>query len=121
MQVSGVGASMTTSAGVTGSTGAADAAAGTTSLTLSTPMTGAESLAQSLQDFSIAEILIALLLMAAAGKSDDDSEGSSAALGFLAGMAMAGQLNASMDISLQGPAGSFAMEIPAGTQLNIIA
>jgi len=118
MQVSGIGGSMTASYGVAASAGTSSA--NSTRFTLNSPMMGVESLAQSLQDFSIAEILIALLLMAASQKGDDNSDRSSAALGFLTGMAMAGHRNASMGVGLQSPAGSFALEIPAGTQLNII-
>lgn len=69
---------------------------------------GLESLVNAMQDFTSAEILMALMMMAAAGGKDDDEEsgGGSAAMGFLAGLALAGglgqSLNIQLDISITG-------------------
>jgi hypothetical protein len=51
-----------------------------------------QSLVDAMQDFSSAEILIALMLANAASGKDDVKSGGSAAAGFLAGLAMAGGL-----------------------------
>jgi zinc transporter ZupT len=63
-----------------------------------------EQLAEFLQGFTSAEILFALMMMAAAQKDDDNDESSgSAALGFLAGLAMAGFLGQNLGSELITP------------------
>ncbi len=75
-------------------------------------------------DFNSIDLLIALLLMAAMGKKDDDKSGGSTALGFLAGLAMAGSLG---EIKLQfggntqAPVEEIAPNGPTGGQLNVTA
>ena len=61
--------------------------------------TGLQSLAETLNDFTSAEILMALMLMAAAQK-DNDGSGGGAALGLLVGLALAGQIGASGSVEL---------------------
>ena len=56
-----------------------------------------------LGDFSSAEILFALMMMAAMSKKDEEGSGGGAALGFLAGLALAGQLGRSGGLELISP------------------
>lgn len=71
---------------------------------------GMQSLVETLQDFSSAEILIALMLMSASERCDDDKHcggGSGAALGLLAGLALASQLGNAAGMNSQS-FGNFA-------------
>ena len=55
-----------------------------------------QELVETMKDFSSAEILMALMFMKAASQDDDEKGTSGAAMGFLAGMALAGYLNQSI-------------------------
>ncbi|MEO1998037.1 MAG: hypothetical protein ABGZ17_22490, partial [Planctomycetaceae bacterium] len=57
------------------------------------------SLMELMQGFSTAELLIAMMM--AAGGSDDDDKSGSAAMGLLAGLAMAGQGMPQMELQWQ--------------------
>ncbi len=83
---------------------------------------GIEQLAEMMEDLSSAEILFALILLAAMQKKDDDESGSGAALGLLAGIALAGELGRSVEYHFHGgtPEVSGA-EGAAGGQLNLQA
>lgn len=62
-----------------------------------------QQLAESLAQFSSAEILIALMLASAMQKDDDDQQcQGSAAMGFLAGLAIAGGLGQTLQSGLSG-------------------
>ncbi|MEX1231048.1 MAG: hypothetical protein WEB58_12460 [Planctomycetaceae bacterium] len=80
-------------------------------------------LIELMQGMNTAQILMALML-ASGGKDDDDKKGggSDAAMAFLAGLAMASQLN-QMPLSLQlncGETGS-GIEASSGSNLNTLA
>ena len=62
---------------------------------------GIEQLAEFLKGFSSAEILIALMMLAAMEKDDEDKSGGGAALGFLAGLAIASQFGQSSGFDIQ--------------------
>ena len=86
-----------------------------------------QSLVNAMKDFSSAEILIALMLANAAGGKDDEKSCSSAAAGFLAGLALAGGLaqggdiNQSLDVAgAQAPAAA-AGSGGVGLSLNFSA
>lgn len=65
---------------------------------------GLQALGDSVKDFNSIDLLIALLLMAAMqGKDDDESSCGSAAAGFLAGLALSGQLGQGPEHDLQSP------------------
>ena len=65
------------------------------------------SLMELMQGFSTAELLIAMMM--AAGSSEDEEKSGSAALGLLAGLAMAGQTLPQMDLQWQvSVTGSYA-------------
>lgn len=86
--------------GAAGMAGAAGASAASPSSSASAPggatpaslPQNMQSLVNAMKDFSSAEILIALMLANAANGKDDEKSGSSAAAGFLAGLALAGGL-----------------------------
>jgi len=82
-----------------------------------------QSLVDSLQGFTSAEILLALFIAAALQKSDDKSDSSGAALGFLAGLAMAGQVGQSATINIQGQLGGAeaGMGNGVGLTFNVLA
>jgi len=110
------------SIGAAGAAGASAAGAGTApGASPAASLNGAlppqlQQLAQTLQDFSSAEILIALMMMKAAGGGDDRDKSSGAA-GVLAGMAIAGLLGQGGQISQAlnpaAPAGAIG-GVPAG-------
>jgi len=72
--------------------------------------------------FSSAEILIALMLMSAMHNDDDAKNcGGSGAAGFLAGLAIAGQLGqatAGLDLQAMQPAANIASSGGVGMSLN---
>ncbi len=68
------------------------------------------ALAETLQDFTSAEILMALMLLAATREKDEDGA-SSAALGFLAGLALAAQIQQGIGTELS--AASLTITAPA--------
>jgi hypothetical protein len=72
---------------------------------------GLQHLAETMKDFSSAEILMALMILAAMEKDDDKKThgASGAALGLLAGLALANQFNRSAEIAMNGP-----MQMPQG-------
>lgn len=76
-------------------------------------------------DFNSIDLLIALLLMAAMTRKDDEKSAGSTAIGFLAGLAMAGALGRMdfhFDFGQQGPVEEIAPnDAAAGGQLNVTA
>ena len=112
MQVSGIGGAATSGGGIAGLTGAAGSASGAGGIAGLSGSggnldiqgglpAGLRTLVGTLQDFSTAEILLALMLASAAGRDDDCCDSGGAALGFLAGLALAGQLGQSNQFGLQ--------------------
>ena len=70
---------------------------------LATPA-GLDGLVNALGNYSSAQILMALWLLAAGRREDEDGSSHSAALGFLAGLALAGQLGQTLGIEWNMPA-----------------
>jgi hypothetical protein len=102
---SGVTSSGTVAAGATTDAGAPIAADGSVlvsggAILPPTIQPSLSSLMELMQGFSTAELLIAMM-MAAGGGSDDDDESGSAAMGLLAGLAMAGQGMPQMELQWQ--------------------
>jgi len=121
----GIGGAGAMSAGT--ETAATANAAGTASAGLvsgeSNPVMNAEQLGSvSVEsDFNTADLLIALLLMAAAGGKDED-DSSSTALGFLAGLALAGSLgriDLQVNFNADGAAQPGGADGGVGAQLNV--
>jgi len=80
---------------------------------------GLQQLADTLKDFSSAEILFTLLLLAAMEKDDKKkSGGGGAAMGLLAGLALAGQFGRSAEIQINGPLQPIACDGGAGAGLG---
>lgn len=134
--ISGIGGAMGISVGAGMSLGGASAATGTTgldasasSIAPSTQSLGAglpeslQSLAQTMKDFSSAEILIALMLSGGGRSKDDDEQGGGggAAGAFLAGMAMAGMMGQQSHLNLQFnmPLAGSGQVSGAGLSLNV--
>ncbi len=132
--ISGIGGAMGISVGAGMSVGApasAGSGAGAISASSSTQAPGAgmpeslQSLAQTMKDFSSAEILIALMLSGGGRDKDKEGGGGGGAGAFLAGMALAGMMGQQSHLNLQfnmplagsgqvgGPAAS------AGMSLNV--
>lgn len=116
------GAAATPDAGTMSAPGTAGAVQGE-----SNPVTSLAQMeinASSNMDFNSVDLLIALLLMAAGrGKEDKDSAGSTA-LGFLAGLALAGALgqqNFNFEFSATGPVDAAGGATASGGQLNVTA
>ena len=118
MQVSGISGSLSigTSPAATGTTSATGAAADTAATSVPIAADGSvlvpggailaptiqpslSSLMELMQGFSTAELLIAMMM--AAGGSDDEEKSGSAAMGLLAGLAMAGQSFPQLDLQWQ--------------------
>jgi len=78
-----------------------------------------QNLINALQGFSTAEILLALMMMSGQNKSSGSGD---AAMGFLAGLALGGQLGQMMNaLSLSVPAAGGASDSAAGSQINVTA
>lgn len=81
-----------------------------------------QMLVDLMQSFNSAEILMALMLAASASKNDDEESGSSAAaLGFLAGLALAGRVAQSpmIAIDFQGNMPVSGVNFDSGVGLSI--
>lgn len=94
--------------GASAASGSTGANASASSISPSTQSLGAglpeslQSLAQTMKDFSSAEILIALMLSGGGRSKDDDKQGGGGAAGaFLAGMAMAGMMGQQGHLNLE--------------------
>jgi hypothetical protein len=126
MQVSGIGggaaamgggaiggAQSSTAGGAIPTAASGTAAAGSAQL---------QNLVDMMGGFNSAEILMALMLASAMSKGDDEESGS-AAMGFLAGLAMAGQLGQDLNISIEmsGCASPTGGEFGGGQGLNVQA
>ncbi len=104
--ISGIGGAMGISVGVgmsagaSAGAGAAPGAAGAGQAPNAGVPESLQSLANTMKDFSSAEILIALML-SGSGKDKDKGDGGSAAGGFLAGMALAGMMGQQSHLNLQ--------------------
>lgn len=80
---------------------------------------GLQNLAETLKNFSSAEILFTLMLLAAMEKDDKKSGGSSAAMGLLAGLAMAGQFGRGPELACGASVPQVGFEGGVGGNLNI--
>ena len=93
MQVSAISSGASLAGSLISSAGSVMADVGIGSSGASTTMmTGLNKLASVMDDYSSAEILMAMMLMMASCDDDDSTSKGGAALGFLAGLALAGGL-----------------------------
>lgn len=84
-------------------------------------ITGVEQLAEMMEGFNSAEILMALMMAAAMQKDDDEESSGSAVAGFLAGLALAGQLAQNLEFDLQAPVAETTAGGSVGGSLNATA
>lgn len=81
---------------------------------------GTEMLSDAFGDLNSIDLLIALLLLSAM-KGDDDDSGGGAALGFLAGLALAGQLGRSIHMEFNLPVENLQLDTGVGENMNFTA
>jgi len=128
MQVGAIGgaAAGLTGAGATGAAGSLALGGASAPMTVGEALAGSivgsvEQLAEFLQGFTSAEILFALMMMSAMQKDDENESSGSAALGFLAGLAMAGFLGQSLGSELLTPPSETAGSAGVGSNIDFSA
>lgn len=83
---------------------------------------GLEMLSDVANDLNSIQILVILLLMAATQKDGEDQKsGGGAVLGFLAGLALAGQIGQSIGFDMQGQIPQTSPAGQVGANLNVTA
>ena len=127
MQVAGIGGGLAGGMGMGAAGGAANMAAGSVTggagiAGANTAATGLQSLADTMGDFSSAEILMAMMM--ASASNDKDESGGSAAMGFLVGLAMGAQVGQSMGGAMESIANTAGTGLAAagiGAGLDLMA